>query len=87
MIVPSPWPSAAEVNVIQFTAVAAFHEQSRVTPIERLPAPPDAANVVDGIPTLAWHRVAVGSVIEVEVSAELPQADENSARQSNSRDE
>jgi hypothetical protein len=85
--VASPCPAAAEVNVIQFTGVAALHEQSRVTPIERLPAPPDAANVVDDMPTFAWHRVAVGAVIDVEVFDELPQAVEKSATRNSRADE
>ena len=83
--VPSPWPSTLEVNVIQFTGVAAFHEQSRVTPIETLPVPPVDANVDEDMPTFAWHRAAAGAVTDVVVFAELPHPTERSTREQNSR--
>ena len=85
MIVPSPWPSTLEVNVIQLAGVMAFHEQSRVTPTDRLPVPPAGVKVVDDIPTLAWQRVVPGEVTDVDVFAELPQPIEQSRREKNSR--
>ena len=83
--VPSPWPSALEVNVIQFTGVTAFHEQSRVTPTDRLPVPPSGAKVLEDIPTVAWQRAVPGAVMDVDVFAELPQPIAKSEREKNSR--
>lgn len=84
--VPSPWPSTVEVKVIQLAGVAAFHEQSRVVPTERLPVPPVEPNVVEDIPTFAWQRVAAGAVTDVDVFAEPPQPKEKRARERDSRD-
>ena len=44
LTVPSPWPSTAEVKVIQLTGEVARHAHSRATAIERLPDPPVELN-------------------------------------------
>lgn len=71
--VPSPWPSTAEVKVIQLTGVEARHEHSRATLTPSVPVPPAGPNDPVELEIVASHRLDAGAVTLVEVEAELPQ--------------
>jgi hypothetical protein len=77
--VPSPWPSALVVNVIQLAGVVARHEHSRGTLIDSVPVPPPGPNVLLELETFASQREDAGEVIVVDVVAELPHATEATA--------
>jgi hypothetical protein len=64
------------VDVIEIHGdwVLALHVQSRDTPMETVPVPPDGPNDGDELVTVAWHRAVLGAVTFVEVDAELPHA-------------
>ena len=73
LTVPSPWPSTAEVKLIQLTGEVARQPHSRATAIARLPDPPVELNCDEGDETVASHRDEAGVVTFVDVDAELPQ--------------
>lgn len=76
---PSPCPSAAEVNVIQVTGEVARQEHSRATVTDSVPDPPAGVNDPEEFETVASHRALAGAVMLVDVEAELPQAIEPNA--------
>ena len=73
-MVPSPCPSVAVVNSIQFAAVDEDQLHSRATVTVTWPVPPEGPKLCDGFVSETWQRVVDGAVTLVEVVAELPQA-------------
>jgi hypothetical protein len=71
-MVPSPCPSALDVNVIQLTGLAARHAHSRATLTVSVPDPPAAGWLAGDAATVASQRFVAGDVIVVDVLAELP---------------
>ena len=73
LTVPSPWPSTAEVKLIQLTGEVARQAHSRATAIESVPEPPAELNDDAGDETVDSQRAEAGVVTLVDVEAELPQ--------------
>ena len=73
LTVPSPWPSTAEVKVIQLAGEVARQAHSRATAMATVPEPPVELNCDEGDETVASQREDAGVVTFVDVEAELPQ--------------
>jgi hypothetical protein len=53
---PSPWPDAGGMRLIQLACADAVHVHSRGAPTVAVPVPPLAPKAAVGADTVVWHR-------------------------------